>query len=212
MKKLPAVIAVALLAAAALSQTQTPLPKSTETRKPSTTDAQAAPQQPVTPPPFVDPSTVRPKARPEDVKSVDAIIAALYDVISGPAGPRDWDRMKSLMLPDARFMPVGHRPDGQDVYRAIDADGYVQRATPAFLREGFFETGIANRVEQFGNIAHVFSTYESRHEKGGEPFAKGINSIQLVKLGDRWWVASIMWDTERPGVPIPEKYQKSDSK
>src|SRR5512141_2974881 len=160
MKKLPTIAAVQLLAAAALAQqTQTQLPKSTETRKPSTTDAQAAPQQPPAPPPFVDPATVRPKARPEDVKSVDAIIVALYDVISGPAGPRDWDRMKSLMLPDARFMPVGHRPDGQDVYRAIDADGYVTRATPAFMREGFFETGVANKVGQFGNIAHVFSTY-----------------------------------------------------
>jgi hypothetical protein len=212
MKKLPAVVAVALLAGAAIAQqTQTQLPKSTETRKPSTTDAQAA-QQPPAPPPFVDPATVRPKARPEDVKSVDGIIAALYDVISGPPGPRDWDRMKSLMLPEARFMPVVHRPDGQEVYRVTDADGYIARSGPFFLKEGFFETGVANQVEQFGNIAHVFSTYESRHEKGGQPFAKGINSIQLVKLGDRWWVASIMWDQERPGLTIPEKYQKSDSK
>jgi hypothetical protein len=211
MKRFAAVLAVMLLAAAAMAQTQTQLPKSTETRKPSTTDTQAAPQ-PATPPPFVDPATLRPKARPEDVKSVDAIVAALYDVISGPAGPRDWDRLNSLMLPEARFMPVGHRPDGQDVYRAIDADGYVQRAGPLMMKEGFFETGVANQVEQFGNIAHVFSTYESRHEKGGEPFAKGINSIQLVKLGDRWWVASIMWDTERPGMPIPERYLKSGGK
>ncbi len=192
--------AVLLLTASLFAQSPQSGQKPADTSKPATTQAPA-------PPPFVDPTTVRPKARPEDVNSIQSIVAALYDVISGPAGPRDWDRMKSLMLPEARFMPVAHRPDGQDIYRVIDADGYIQRAGPLFLKEGFFETGIANKVEQFGNIAHVFSTYESRHEKGGQPFAKGINSIQLVKLGDRWWVAAIMWDQERPGITIPEKYQ-----
>ena len=168
--------------------------------------ARAVPAAQATPPPFVDPSTLRPKARPEDVSSIDAIIGAVYDVISGPAGPRDWERFKSLMLPEARLMPIGHRPDGQDVYRMLDADGYVQRASPTFLKDGFFESTVSNRIEQFGSLAHVFSTYESRREKGGAPFARGINSFQLVKLGDRWWVASIMWDVERPGVAIPAKY------
>jgi len=157
-------------------------------------------------PSFIDPATVRPKARPEDVRSIDAIIAAVYDVISGPAGPRDWNRFKSLLLPECRLMPVSHPPDGQAAYRALDAETYIQRAEPAFAKQGFFETGVANRVEEFGSIAHVFSTYESRHEQGAAPFARGINSFQLVKLGDRWWVASIMWDAERPDVPIPGKY------
>jgi hypothetical protein len=157
-------------------------------------------------PPFVDPATLRPKPRAADVDSIDAIVAAVYDVISGPAGPRDWDRFKSLLLPECRLMPAGHRPDGQDVYRIMDADEYVQRAGRTFLKEGFFETAVANRVERFGTIAHVFSTYEARHDKTAAPFARGINSIQLVKLGDRWWVASIMWDAERPGVTIPDRY------
>jgi hypothetical protein len=201
MNKLLTLFVAVLFATAAFAQTSQPSQKPPETQKPATTQAPA-------PPPFTDPATVRPKPHPDDVKSVDGIVAALYEVISGPPGPRDWDRLKSLLLPEARFMPVGHRPDGQDVYRAIDADGYIERSGPIFLKEGFFETGIANRVEQFGNIAHVFSTYEARHEKGGQPFIRGINSIQLVKLGDRWWVASIMWDTERRAMSIPEKYLK----
>jgi hypothetical protein len=203
MKKLLGISAALLLATAALAQSSTPAAKTTEPAK------QAPAAQAPAPPPFVDPATVRPKARPEDVKSIEALVAALYDVISGPPGPRDWDRFKSLFLPDAHMIPVGHRPDGQDVYRAFDADGYISRSGPFFLKEGFFESAVANRIEQFGNIAHVFSTYESRHEKGGQPFAKGINSIQLIKLGDRWWVANIMWDQERPGLAIPEKYLKS---
>jgi hypothetical protein len=164
-----------------------------------------AAQAPATPP-FVDPATLRPKPRAADVGSIDAIVAAVYDVISGPAGPRDWDRFKSLLLPECRLMPLGHRPDGQDVYRVLDADGYIQRAGPTFSKEGFFETAVSNTVEQFGGIAHVFSTYESRHEAAAAPFARGINSMQLVKLGDRWWIASIAWDAERPGVTIPDTY------
>ena len=132
--------------------------------------------------------------------------AAVYDVISGPAGPRDWNRFKSLLLPECRLIPVSHPADGQAAYRTLDAETYIQRAEPAFAKQGFFETGVANRVEEFGSIAHVFSTYESRHEQDAAPFARGINSFQLVKLGDRWWVASIMWDAERPDVPIPGKY------
>ena len=141
-----------------------------------------------------------------DIRVADAIIAALYDVISGPAGPRGWNRFKSLLLPECRLTPVSHPADAQAVYRTLDAETYIQRAEPAFAKQGFFETGVANRVEEFGSIAHVFSTYESRREQDGAPFARGINSFQLVKLGDRWWVASIMWDTERPDVPIPGKY------
>jgi hypothetical protein len=170
---------------------------------------QAAPGAPAAAqasPAFVDPETVRPKARAEDVRSIEAIVAAVYDVISGPRGPRDWNRFKSLLLPECRLMPVSHPEDAQALYRTLDAETYIQRAEPAFAKQGFFETGVANRVEEFGSIAHVFSTYESRREQDGAPFARGINSFQLVKLGDRWWVASIMWDTERPDVPIPGRY------
>ena len=158
------------------------------------------------PPPFIDPATLRPRARAADVGSIDAIVAAVYDVISGPPGTRDWDRFRSLLLPECRLLPAGHRPDGQDVYRVMDADGYIERTGPIFSKQGFFETAVTNRVEQFANIAHVFSTYESRREKDAAPFARGINSIQLVKLGDRWWIASILWDAERAGVTIPDKY------
>ena len=194
--------AIACVALCAASATAAPY---TERQATAAQPAPAAPAAQPAPPPFVDPATVRPKGRAEDVGSIDAIVAAVYDVISGPAGPRDWDRFKSLLLPECRFMPMGNRPDGQEIYRAMDADGYIERAGPNFLKQGFFESGVSNRVEQFGRIAHVFSTYESRHEKSGEPFARGINSMQLVKLGTRWWIAAIMWDAERPGVTIPDK-------
>lgn len=158
-----------------------------------------------------------PKARPDDVKSVDALMAALYDVISGPAGrPRDWDRFRSLFLPDGRLGVIRHaapaadgKPARTDDVVFLTPQDYVDRDAPYFQTHGFFERGIANRVEEFGNLVSVWSTYESRNAADDpKPFVRGINSLQIVKAEGRYWVASILWDDERSGVTLPEKYLK----
>jgi hypothetical protein len=150
-----------------------------------------------------------PEAKPSDVNSIDSITAALYDVISGPKGQaRDWDRMRSLFLPEGRLIPSRtdrntHRTDAV----VLTLEGYIQRASPRMSAEGFFEHGIHNQVEQFGNIAHVWSTYESRHAKeDAKPFDRGINSIQLMKSGNRYYIIEIVWDSETPASPIPKQY------
>ena len=146
---------------------------------------------------------------PADVASVDAILKALYDVISGAAGQkRDWNRMRSLFVPHARLMPAVQRPTGGAGVAVLSVDDYVTRAGPGLETNGFFEREIHRTVEQYGNILHAFSTYESRRtaDLNEKPFARGINSIQLLKDGDRWWVVSIFWDSERAGNEIPAKY------
>jgi len=170
-----------------------------------------APPQP--PPPSLKGSIAGhpgwPAAKPEDVRSVDAIVGALYGVISGAKGqPRDWDRFRSLFLPDGRLIPS--RQD-RDTHRAdaliLTVDGYVERASHNMAAEGFYERGIHNEVEQFGSIVHVWSTYESRHAADdAKPFTRGINSIQLLKSGDRYWVVEVLWDAESPANPIPAQY------
>jgi hypothetical protein len=148
-----------------------------------------------------------PKATPADVQSVDAILAALYDVISGPANqPRDWNRFRSLFVPDSRLIPVRRDKTGPgaDVL-PLSPEQYQQLAGP-HLQAGFFERGIHNTTESFGDIVHVFSTYESRKTKDGAPFQRGINSIQLLKDGNRYWIVTILWDGESPTNPIPAKY------
>ncbi|MDQ2938510.1 MAG: hypothetical protein M3R67_13580 [Acidobacteriota bacterium] len=149
-------------------------------------------------------------ANPADVKSIDAIIAAVYDVISGPAGKkRDWDRMRSLFLPGARLIPTAARQTGGYGSRVLTIDEYVERASGFFEKEGFYEQEVARKTEQFGQIAHAFSTYESRHAPGdAKPFQRGINSIQLMNDGKRWWVTTIFWQGEDEKNPLPEKYLK----
>jgi len=150
-------------------------------------------------------------ANPADVKSIDAILAALYDVISGPAGKkRDWDRFRSLFVAGARLIPAAKRPDGVFEARVLDPDGYVKRAAPFLEEQGFYEREISRKVDQFGQIAHVFSTYDSRHTAEDKtPFARGINSIQLLNDGKRWWIVTIYWDSERPDNPLLPQYLPS---
>jgi hypothetical protein len=155
-----------------------------------------------------------PQARPEDVASMDAILAALYDVISGPAGKkRDWNRMRSLFIPEGRLMAVGPKKEGGFGYRVMDVEGYIKSSGSYLETNGFFEREASRVVEQFGQIAHVFSTYESRHKADdAKPFMRGINSIQLMHDGNRWWIVSVYWEGERPDNPLPDKYLKTKSK
>ena len=154
--------------------------------------------------------TPSPAANPADVVTMDSTIAALYDVISGPAGTRNWDRFRSLFIPGARLVPTSPRPTGEVGARVLTVEDYVQRAGARFEKEGFFEREVNRRLERFGNIAHAFSTYESRHTKDDEkPFQRGINSIQLMNDGKRWWIVTIFWQGEDEKNPLPAMYLRS---
>jgi hypothetical protein len=151
-------------------------------------------------------TVLSPLARAADTDSIDSVMKAVYEVISGPAGaPRDWVRFKALFADGARLIPVRTTPQGTAPV-VMTPDEYAERAKPNFEKNAFYESEVARRTESFGNIAHAFSTYESRRAPGEKPFARGINSFQLVKMGDTWKVMTIFWDSERPDNPLPEKY------
>ena len=164
----------------------------------------AAPVAAQTPPPPPPVST----AAPADVATPEAIVVALYAVISGDAGvARDWDRFRALFHPTARLMPSGMNREGVGVVRSVTPDEYITRSEPLLVGEGFHEREIARRSERFGRILHVWTTYESLHSlSDAQPFARGINSIQLFHDGTRWWILSVYWQGETPDAPIPANY------
>ncbi|TDI75420.1 MAG: hypothetical protein E2O84_04370 [Bacteroidetes bacterium] len=149
-----------------------------------------------------------PEADPADVESVDAIMAAVYDVISGDKGvERDWDRFRSLFRPDAKLIPNQCRPNTACRPMYMSVEDYVINGGAYLEANGFFENEIHRVQERFGNIVHLFSTYESRRlADDPEPFARGINSFQLMNDGSRWWVVNIFWEQEGQNNPIPAKY------
>jgi hypothetical protein len=149
-----------------------------------------------------------------DGSSVDAIIAALYESVShGPEADPNWTRMRSLFLPAGILIPP-KRPT-ETTFTALDLDGFQDfftKGTVAAKQRGetgaFFETEVSRTLDCFGNVCQAFSTYESRRSPSDpRPFARGINGIQLVNDGQRWWIVSIVWDVERPDNPIPAEYR-----
>jgi hypothetical protein len=145
-----------------------------------------------------------------DYTSIDGVVRALYENLSGPAGPRPWDRVRALYADEARLMVVRRLTDGDVALDVFDLDAYAASRAPFFAANSFYETEVARRVERFGSLAHVFSTYESRREPDTAPFMRGINSIQLVWQRERWWVLSVLWQQEATDVRIPDRYLVSE--
>ena len=142
-------------------------------------------------------------ARTEDVATLDGIIKAFYEAISGPAGqPRQWERDRTLYAPGALFVPTGVKAESGPFAIVMDHEAYRERSD-SFLRGGFYEHEVHRVTHRFGNVAHVFSTYEARQTPDGPVTIRGVNSIELVYCSNRWWILASLWDTEREGNPIP---------
>lgn len=161
-----------------------------------------------------DPALRWPKAKAEDVSSIDAIMAAFYAVPAGNAGQaRDWDRYRSLFAPDARMIPARSKPDGGAMAMYVTITDYISLNKTYFEKGGFMDKEVARRTETFGHIAQVWSTFESRHKADDvEPYVRGINSVQLLKDGDRWRIVNVFWDFEEAATPIPADYLKGINK
>ena len=156
------------------------------------------------PPPSPSATAGAPAARPADVRNPRALTAAIYDLISGPAGPRDWSRFRSLFLPGARMTVTGSKADGTVSLRVLTLDDYQARSGATLLTTGFVERGVREEVHEWAHTAVVRSLYESRHAAGdAQPFARGINTFVMASDGGRWWIASLSWEAETPSTPIP---------
>lgn len=131
------------------------------------------------------------------------MVNAMYNVISGPAGQRDWKRFKNLFTADCKLGAIFKNKQGEMVYKAFSPDDYIKNNDPYFLKNGFIEKELNRITHTFGALTQVFTTYE--FESGGEK-QRGINSLQLVYSKNRWWIASLIWQEETPEHPLPKEY------
>jgi len=157
------------------------------------------------------PAIAQTDARPEDVATPEAIVLAGYEAIAHAPGERfDWPRFRTLFLPDARLVPNTEQREGSfDVLTVEEFIAWIDSVTPAAGSEndhGFVEEQISAKVERYGDIAHVFSTYQKHFWGSDEILGRGINSFQLVHDGERWWIAGVVWDEEDGAGPIPPAY------
>lgn len=147
-------------------------------------------------------------ANPADVASIEALLKATYEVISGPAGPRDWNRFHSLFQPDARMGAVVTNQNGKTNFRSFTPHEYQKNNAPFFNQNGFFEEALGATITQFGNVAQVQSAYQFRFTPGGKIEKRGVNYFTLVKSAGRWWIASLVWQDEDEHHPIPQELLK----
>jgi len=144
----------------------------------------------------------------EKVSTLDATISTLYGVISGEKGEeRNWELFHYLFKPGAKLIPTGKKKDGTYGLLFMTPEDYQERSGPVLLEKGFFENELHREVHTYQNITQVFSTYESFFSKSDkEPFMRGINSIQLLNDGKRWWIVNIYWAQENEEYPIPQQF------
>ena len=131
--------------------------------------------------------------RSADVATIDGIINAFYEVVSGPAGEvPDADRDRSLHHPSAWVAIGGTDASGASQVNVMTLDAYHGDGTPR--AEGFWEWETDRVVQRSGDMVHVWSHYASARVEGGEPFDTGVNSITLWWDGERWWIMGWMFD------------------
>jgi hypothetical protein len=134
-----------------------------------------------------------------DHEAIGVVIDEMYDMISGPAGPRDWSRHANCFLPEARQVRTWVDENGRPAMLAMGPDEYAANVTPFFMANPFYEVETGRRIDLFGNMAHVWSNYEARTSPdAADVERRGINSIQLFRHPDLGWrIVSMIWDNAR---------------
>jgi len=147
-----------------------------------------------------------PKAepRPEDVSSIEGIVKASYETISGGVGvPRQWGRDRTLFAPNVRYISISKDKTGAVKARTSDYQEYLDESDDFVVKQGFTEVELGRKIERFGNVAAVLSSYEGRVMTTGKVVTRGVNIFSLYFDGKRWWIQTMLWDEESPENPIP---------
>jgi hypothetical protein len=152
---------------------------------------------------------------PPDHSTVGGVMAELYaSVTRAPGKPFEWERLRAIMLPGAVMLPQRRQTQGAN--RIMSVDDFINWIDAGWKPiigtdrdRGFFERQTNLVVEEYGDIAHAFTTYEKGPYEPRQIQGRGINAVQLVKRDGRWYILSITWDEENTAGPLPEKYRGS---
>ena len=139
-----------------------------------------------------------------EVTSITTIITAVYDLISGPAGERNWTKFKFLCLPNASFVSTKQTLEGKQEYFQGNIDDYIKLIDPVLKKSDYYENEVERNVQTSDNIANVFSSFESTlFTTTGIVNQRGTNSFQLIYKNERWWIANVLWKNE-PNIVTTE--------
>ena len=132
-----------------------------------------------------------------EVKTINGLISTVYNIISGDAGDREWDRFRALFYPGARFISVKVNSKGEEVYFEGTVDEYIEVIKPILGKNTYYEHETSRSIQESNNIAQIFSIFESILFENGNPTnLKGANSFQIIYKNNRWWITSVLFNSE----------------
>ncbi|WP_312923900.1 hypothetical protein [Empedobacter brevis] len=142
-----------------------------------------------------------------DAKTIEALMKASYEVVSGEKGAkRQWERDHYLHHPKAVYSYFDRKKQEQVT---MTLQEFHKETDEMVFNTAFYENEINREVRVFGNVAHVWSTYETRLEKGGKVERRGINSIQLIFENNRWYIISWTFSGETDQNIIPKTFDRN---
>jgi hypothetical protein len=146
----------------------------------------------------------------EEVKEEEPILVTFYQTLSGSAGrPRDWDRFRYLFHPSAIITSATNDKNGKAVFNTMNVEQFIKYFDATHTSKGMYYEQMAHKVQSFGNIRQVFSTFRARRSLNDtKNLERGIQSFQLLYDGRRLWILSVVWDTESKDNPIPAENLK----
>ncbi|MEZ5981877.1 MAG: hypothetical protein R3C54_06160 [Parvularculaceae bacterium] len=139
----------------------------------------------------------------QDRRIIREMLRDDYAMLSGPAGPRDYDRVKHYFHPAARLVRTGIGPDGEPFTTVMSVDDHHADVDEKLAKLDFLEEELEHDCEIFGNVARVRSVYRSVYGSGGEAREnRGVNFFNLVRENGEWKIISVVWDNERDGLSL----------
>ena len=133
------------------------------------------------------------------------ITRRLYEVVSQPAGERDWESVRHFYHPRATMVRTGIGDDGRPFVLAMSFDEYIGNVAALLENVAFSEVEVCQDATVFGNVARVASIYAFEYRSGGDVrCGRGVNFFNFVNEGAGWKIMNIVWDNERDGVSLQQ--------
>lgn len=134
----------------------------------------------------------------QSLESLDDLITAMYRSVSGPKGGLDMEMERRIFTPDARLIRTGLDEDGKPWRKVMSLEDFEEDTRDFLASTDFYEYETARTVIDCRPFAYVLSEYEARTDlDSDELFLSGVNSIQCLFDGTRWWIHTMMWNQRK---------------
>ncbi|SOE20278.1 hypothetical protein SAMN06298216_0771 [Spirosomataceae bacterium TFI 002] len=141
----------------------------------------------------------------ETEKAINQLVNQAYEVISFEKGSTiDLDNIRAIFTPNATL--YNYRNGSLEFVSLNDFISGFKANIDEVKMLAFDEIELGGETEYFGKVGHRISAYASYFDGSDEVGERGVNSFQVIQMNGKWLINSIIWDIEKEGLPIPDRY------